>query len=85
MKTNYIFHSDPSHGWLAVKRAELIRLGILEKISCCSYQKGDTVYLEEDDDASIFIDAKKNAGEVLNHRESHLENIPIRNYPSFSC
>lgn len=53
----YKFYSDPSHGWLAVKKQELIDLDILNKISEYSYVKGKTVYLEEDRDASIFINA----------------------------
>ena len=85
MKTKtYIFHTDPGHGWLAVKRDELIRLGILYKITPYSYQKGSTVYLEEDCDASFFIQAKKAAGEEFEYRESHQENTPIRRYASFS-
>ena len=51
------FFTDPGHGWLKVKRQELIDLGIKDKISGYSYEKGDAVYLEEDRDASIFADA----------------------------
>lgn len=53
----YDFFSDPSHGWLKVERKELIELGIKNEISGYSYQKGDYVYLEEDSDASKFMDA----------------------------
>jgi hypothetical protein len=52
----YIFHSDPGHGWMAVKRKELIEMGILHTITAYSYQKGKTVYLEEDCDASTFFE-----------------------------
>jgi len=83
-KENYIFHTDPGHGWLAVKRDELRRLKILNQISSCSYQKGLTVYLEEDCDASLFIKAKKDAGEEFDYRESHQENTPIRSYQRFT-
>jgi len=51
------FYSDPSHGWLKVKRQELVELGIENRISGYSYQKGDAVYLEEDSDAPKFADA----------------------------
>jgi len=85
MKTNYIFHADPGHAWLAVKRAELIRLNILNKITPCSYQKGNTVYLEEDCDASTFINAKKQANEEFTIKESFKENTPIRNYQPFDA
>ena len=33
----YRFYTDPGHGWLAVKRQELIDLDIIEKISGYSY------------------------------------------------
>ena len=79
----YIFHADPGHGWLEVKRFELIRLDILDKISPYSYQKGDTVYLEEDCDAGVFLKAKKLAGEEFKVKEEYKENTPIRNYRHF--
>jgi len=86
MKTTYVFHNDPGHAWLAVKRAELKRLGILDKISGCSYQNGNTVYLEEDCDASLFLDAKEKADEKVTKeqvRESYKEYTPIRTYERF--
>ena len=53
------FHSDPGHGWLAVKKSLIRELGIISKISTYSYMKGQTAYLEEDCDASVFIDTFK--------------------------
>ena len=84
LKTIYYFHSDPRHAWLAVKRAELIRLNILNKISGCSYQNGQTVYLEEDCDAGVFLKAKEAASEIVEIKEKYQENTPIRHYPNFS-
>lgn len=57
----YGFQSDPGHGWLVVPRKELQALGIEDKISSFSYQGGDKIwaYLEEDQDAGIFIQAFK--------------------------
>jgi len=83
IKNTYIFHSDPGHGWLAVKRAELIRLNILDKVTPYSYQNGATVYLEEDCDASLFIERKEEVGEEINTKESYQENTPIRRYAGF--
>ena len=79
MKT-YIFHSDPGHAWLAVKRQELLKLGIADQISGFSYQKGDTVYLEEDCDAGIFMRAKEAIGEKVEYEESYQEYTSIRGY-----
>ena len=79
----YIFHIDPGHGWFEVTRAELIRLGILNRISHYSYQKDDKVYLEEDCDATTFIQAKQALGEDVTFDEQYLEK-PIRHYPMFN-
>jgi hypothetical protein len=61
MQTFY-FYTDPGHGWLEVPRALLQELGIAEKISAYSYQRGETVFLEEDCDLSRFHQAMTNAG-----------------------
>ena len=56
----YRFHSDPSHGWLAVPVAKLVALGIADKISTFSYRNTRNVaFLEEDCDAAIFFAALK--------------------------
>lgn len=51
------FYTDPGHGWLAVKRKLLHQLGIECKITSFSYQRGETVYLEEDSDVATFFKA----------------------------
>jgi hypothetical protein len=56
MKT-FKFYSDAAHGWLAVKYQLLIDLGCAEEITSYSYQRGGTVYLEEDQDAGTFVRA----------------------------
>ena len=78
----YIFHSDSGHGWLAVKRNELTELNITEKISHYSYQKGNTVYLEEDRDATLFFyEFKKKFNIELQFSRSYINgNSPIRSY-----
>lgn len=50
-----VSHSAPQHGWLACKRSLLVELGLLDKVTPFSYQKGNTVYLEEDCDAGLLI------------------------------
>lgn len=52
-------YSDPGHGWAAVKRSLLVKLGIAETITSFSYERGATVYLEEDCDVSTFVAAFK--------------------------
>lgn len=53
----FTFFTDPSHGWIKVPKALLVKLGIADKITPYSYVRGDYVYLEEDLDWSIFANA----------------------------
>lgn len=48
-------YNDPGHGWVAVKRKLLVELGMIREITSYSYQRGETVYLEEDCDASRVL------------------------------
>ena len=68
----YVFHSDPGHAWLEVPRDELKKLGILSDISCFSYQDGESVFLEEDCDFPIFLEAKKKVGQKFD-KSSYVE------------
>ena len=77
MTQTYTYHQDPGHGWIEVSGAELGRLGLVNKISHYSYVKGSTVFLEEDCDASLWVQAKKAAGEEFTTVASHT------NYDSF--
>lgn len=83
MKFNY--HTDAGHGWIAVKRKLLDDLGIADKISNYSYMKGQTVYLEEDQDAALFTNVLKDSGIVFKLVEKYRNRSPIRNYPSYSA
>jgi hypothetical protein len=79
------FYPDAGHGWLAVKRSFLIELGILNKISGYSYQRGGTVYLEEDCDATTFqkeLEARGIEYEVV-HPSNWPDHSPIRYYEYF--
>lgn len=78
------FHSDASHGWLAVPVKLLHEYCILERISNCSYIKGKTAYLEEDCDAEIFVSAWKKDGNQFLYNEKYSDRSAIRGYPSFS-
>jgi hypothetical protein len=79
-----IYHNDGGHGWYSVKRSKLESMGVLNKISGFSYQKGETVYLEEDCDAGLFFNAltdeEKKSIKVIN---SYKDRSPIRNYNRF--
>jgi len=80
-----IYHQDPGHGWFGVKRAALAELGILDKVSHYSYERGATVYLEEDCDASLFFAAvRARLGRDPAYDSRHTDSrSPIRSYSSF--
>ena len=61
----YKYHEDPGHGWVEVPMTELRRLQIADKISPYSYRAGSIAYLEEDCDASLWVNAKTAAGEEI--------------------
>ena len=80
----YVVYADPSHAWLKAPRAHLIELGILSQITPYSYQRGDWVYLEEDQDAGTLVNALKACGVEVTFAEHHTDNNSrIRNYCSF--
>lgn len=54
MQKTFDFISDPGHGWVKVPIKLLWELGIAEKITTYSYQRGEYAYLEEDGDATLF-------------------------------
>ena len=84
MKLKLTVYSDPGHGWVAVKRDILHMLGIASKISIYSYQRGKTVYLEEDCDAATLVEAAQSTGIDLSfiHKNSD-KNSVIRSYNSY--
>ncbi len=77
-------YSDPGHGWVAVKRELIESLGLAEKITVFSYEKGKTVYLEEDLDAPTVLDALTRRGvKWKTETVMHDKGTPIRSYPRF--
>lgn len=84
-KLSFKYYQDAGHGWIAVKRDFLKNLGILDNISYYSFQKGKTVYLEEDCDAGILISTLKHRGMEFELTSRHYEHTaPIRFYDRFS-
>lgn len=79
------FYADAGHGWLAVKRQTLMQFVELSNISPYSYQRGGTVYLEEDRDASVFLEAIRRAGVEFSTTNRYTERSPIRSYDSFAA
>lgn len=77
------FHTDPGHGWLEVSRADLATLGIAGNVSSYSYQNRDRVYLEEDCDATLYLEAAKAAGWRVTMREQYADPCPVRDFPQY--
>lgn len=78
------FYSDPGHAWLCVNYAELEELGIQDKISAWSYRNYDLAYLEEDCDASVYINAVNKKGYTVEFVEKNInQESPIRSYDPY--
>jgi len=81
------YHTDPSHGWLVISRsdAEDILGDTLAKISPCSYDLGDYIALEHDDDAVLFVTACKEQGIEYEVTETTSDGpSPIATFPPFT-
>lgn len=82
MNKTFKFYSDAGHAWLAVKFADLNKVGLyLKDISNYSYISGKTVYLEEDCDAAKFFKAYEDTyGEPPKYVEKYTERSHIRSF-----
>jgi hypothetical protein len=80
-------YSDPGHAWGAVKRKVLDQLGITNTITEYSYQKGGTVYLEEDLDLGTLITTLRDQDIDFTVVEKNSANrySPIRSYERFKA
>ncbi len=80
-----IYH-DPGHAWAKVPRKTLHELGIADKITPFSYQRGEHVYLEEDCDLATFLyEWRVQRGGVPPFRESYTNRqSKIRSYRSYT-
>jgi hypothetical protein len=84
MKTHFHFYADPGHGWLAVTQDDIKDVGLsVADFSRYSYHNGETLYLEEDCDASLFLAAYQvkycRQPEIIEHVEAHGDSI-VRSY-----
>lgn len=64
-----VYIQDSGHGWLQVKYAELVKLGIQNDISAYSYRAWDYAYLEEDCDMGVYLNALKAQDETCKFKE----------------
>jgi len=76
--------ADPGHAWARIAKSKLVKLGIADKISTYSYQKGENAFLEEDCDLSVLITALRERGYEIRFNESHTNRqSKIRNYNTY--
>ena len=59
------YYADPAHGWYRARRSWLATYKVADKVSTCSYERGEYVYLEEDCDGPLLIRAAEAAGMVV--------------------
>ena len=73
--------------WLKVPRKLLVELGIADRISRYSYERGEYVYLEEDRDCGTFMTNWQNRTDKLlwEHTRTHTADREsrIRGYDSY--
>lgn len=79
----FVFHNDGGHGWLAVKRKLIEALGIENEISIFSYQKGQSVYLEEDQDLGTFCKIMEDLEIEIKTRSSYKDNSHVRYFDRY--
>lgn len=78
------FHTDPGHGWLQVTLNDLADLNMMAgDFTQYSYRQGNLVFLEEDCDASKFIEAyRKKHGREPEYLHTHTDyDSVIRTFP----
>ena len=75
----YTYIHTHGHGYLSVSIKEIKRLNLTDKVSTCSKIDLSRVYLEEDCDMALFLDAKKSLGEDYEIKNSY------RDIPRFLC
>lgn len=78
------FYSDPGHGWGKVAKTKLKELGIADKISPFSFQRGEFAYLEEDCDLAALVKACADRGIFVRYNSiSSNKSSRIRNYEQY--
>ena len=76
--------ADPGHAWARVAKSKLVKLGIADKISTYSYQKGENAFLEEDCDLTVLVNALRGSGYEIKFNESHTNRqSKIRSYNTY--
>jgi hypothetical protein len=79
-----VVFADAGHAWCRVRRSEKLFQKVADVISNCSYQRGDYVYLEEDDDLGHYYKACVEAGYEIEWNYNHTnKSSKILSYASY--
>lgn len=86
MRKSFDVYSDPGHGWVKVPFQTIVELGLIDEITCFSYQRGGFAYLEEDCDMSALLIALKARGITPKFREHNCRErrSKIRGYTCYT-
>lgn len=79
---------DPSHGWLRVKRSDALQImgADFKKLTQFSYARAQWLYLEEDYDAGLFLNAATRQGIKVDVEYNHSNRQSrIRQYPALTA
>jgi len=77
----YTVWTDAHHAWIEVPKREVKQLGLLDKISTYSFEKGDNLYLEEDIDGKMFLDRINE--DIFELDERYEEESRVRKYKPY--
>ena len=78
------YYNDPAHGWLKVPLKDIEKLDLIKYISKYSRWNGDFVYLEEDCDLGIYLNAMRAQGYKIGIKAHYVNRLSrIRDYKSF--
>jgi len=75
-----IFHTDAGHAWLEVPIADYP--DAIDHGTGYGFQKGWTIYLEQDCEAPSFLRAHPEISSTDIKHESWIDDAPCRKYPS---
>ena len=85
-KFTIIVYSDPSHSWGKVRREVLKNLKLERNVSSYSFQRGEYVYLEEDNDLSMLCQALYDNNTRVVFVEKHTDKPSrVRTYDHYTC
>jgi hypothetical protein len=77
-------YNDPGHAWGKVRKDVLTNLGIADKITRYSYQRGDYAYLECDEDLTTLCMALTERDTRVRFVEKHSnKDSRIRSYERY--